>query len=74
MANTIIHSPMTGLVIEVLVSEGDAVSDGDVVVVVESMKMENEVVCDVDGAVAVVHVAEDDSVSEGDRLVEVSAS
>ena len=74
MANTIIHSPMTGLVIEVLVSEGDAVSDGDVVVVVESMKMENEVVCDVDGTVATVHVAEDDSVSEGDRLVEVSAS
>ena len=65
---------MTGLVIEVLVSEGDAVSDGDVVVVVESMKMENEVVCDVDGAVATVHVAEDDSVSEGDRLVEVSAT
>ena len=74
MASTIIHSPMTGLVIEVLVSEGDAVSDGDVVVVVESMKMENEVVCDVDGAVAAVHVKEDDSVSEGDRLVEVSAS
>ena len=74
MANTIIHSPMTGLVIEVLVSEGDAVSDGDVVVVVESMKMENEVVCDVDGAVATVHVSEDDSVSEGDRLVEVAPS
>ncbi len=74
MADTIIHSPMTGLVIEVLVSEGDSVSDGDVVVVVESMKMENEVVCDVDGAVTVVHVAEDDSVSEGDRLVEVSSA
>lgn len=74
MADTIIHSPMTGLVIEVLVSEGDTVSDGDVVVVVESMKMENEVVCDVDGAVTVVHVAEDDSVSEGDRLVEVSSA
>ena len=74
MADTIIHSPMTGLVIEVLVSEGDSVSDGDVVVVVESMKMENEVVCDVDGAVTAVHVKEDDSVSEGDRLVEVSSA
>ena len=74
MADTIIHSPMTGLVIEVLVSVGDSVSDGDVVVVVESMKMENEVVCDVDGAVTAVHVKEDESVSEGDRLVEVSAS
>lgn len=74
MADTIIHSPMTGLVIEVLVSEGDTVSDGDVVVVVESMKMENEVVCDVDGAVTAVHVKEDESVSEGDRLVEVSSA
>lgn len=74
MADTIIHSPMTGLVIEVLVSEGDSVSDGDVVVVVESMKMENEVVCDVDGAVTAVHVKEDESVSEGDRLVEVSSA
>lgn len=74
MADTIIHSPMTGLVIEVLVSEGDTVSDGDVVVVVESMKMENEVVCDVDGAVTAVHVKEDESISEGDRLVEVSSA
>ncbi len=74
MADTIIHSPMTGLVIEVLVSEGDSVSDGDVVVVVESMKMENEVICDVDGAVTAVHVKEDESVSEGDRLVEVSSA
>ena len=74
MADTIIHSPMTGLVIEVLVNEGDTVSDGDVVVVVESMKMENEVVCDVNGAVTAVHVKEDESVSEGDRLVEVSSA
>ena len=71
MADVIIHSPMTGRVIEVLVAEGDEVGAGDVVVVIESMKMENEVVCDVDGSVSVVHVEEDQSVSEGDRLVEV---
>ena len=64
---------MTGRVIEVLVSEGDAVSEGDVVVVVESMKMENEIICDHDGTVSAVHVQEDQSVSEGDRLVEVQA-
>ena len=63
---------MTGRVIEVLVAEGEAVGAGDVVVVIESMKMENEVVCDVDGSVSVVHVEEDQSVSEGDRLVEVA--
>ena len=62
---------MTGRVIEVLVAEGDEVGAGDVVVVIESMKMENEVVCDVDGLVSAVHVEEDQAVSEGDRLVEV---
>ena len=71
MADVIIHSPMTGRVIEVLVAEGEQVGAGDVVVVIESMKMESEVVCDVDGSVSVVHVEEDQSVSEGDRLVEV---
>ena len=73
MEQIAIHSPMTGRVIEVLVSEGDAVSEGDVVVVVESMKMENEIICDHDGTVSAVHVQEDQSVSEGDRLVEVQA-
>ena len=72
MADVIIHSPMTGRVIEVLVAEGEQVGAGDVVVVIESMKMENEVICDVDGSVSTVHVEEDQSVSEGDRLVEVA--
>ncbi len=63
---------MTGRVIEVLVAEGDAVSAGDIVVVVESMKMENEIICDHDGTVTTVHVEEDQSVSEGDRLIEVT--
>ena len=63
---------MTGRVIEVLVAEGEEVGAGDVVVVIESMKMENEVICDVDGSVSTVHVEEDQSVSEGDRLVEVA--
>ena len=65
---------MTGRVIEVLVSEGESVSAGDVVVVVESMKMENEVICDYDGVVSAVHIEEDQSVSEGDRLVEITRS
>ena len=71
MAEVIIHSPMTGRVIEVLVAEGEQVGAGDVVAVIESMKMENEVICDVTGSVSTVHVEEDQSVSEGDRLVEV---
>ena len=71
MADVIIHSPMTGRVIEVLVGVGEEVGPGDVVIVIESMKMENEVICDVNGSVSVIHVEEDQAVSEGDRLVEV---
>ena len=72
MADVTIHSPMTGRVIEVLVSEGEPVSAGDVVVVVESMKMENEIICDYDGTVSAVHVEEDQSVSEGEQMVVVT--
>ena len=65
---------MTGRVIEVLVAEGEQVTSGDVVVVIESMKMENEVICDHDGTVTAVHVEEDQSVSEGDSLVVIGES
>ena len=65
------HSPMTGRVIEVLVAVGDGVGPGDVTIVIESMKMENEVICDVQGTVTGIHVEEDQSVSEGDTLLVV---
>ena len=58
---------MTGRVIEVLVAEGEEVGAGDVVVVIESMKMENEVVCDVNGSVSVVHMEEDQGGVGGGR-------
>ena len=63
---------MTGRVIEVLVSEGDPVNSGDIVVVVESMKMENEIICDYNGTISAVHVQEDQSVSEGDQMIIVT--
>ena len=62
---------MTGRVIEVLVSEGEQVSQGDVLVVIESMKMENEVFSEFDGVVASVQVSEEQTVTEDDILVEI---
>ena len=50
---------MTGRIIEVLVEVGDAVGSGDMVAVVESMKMENEIISDYDGTVSAVHVEEE---------------
>ena len=72
MPDITIHSPMTGRVIEVLVSEGEPVNSGDVVVVVESMKMENEIICDYDGTISAVHVEEDQPVSEGEQMIIVT--
>ncbi len=69
-----ISSPMPGRIIEVLVGPGDRVTVGDVVVVLESMKMENNIRSDYRGLVAAVHVTERQVVMEGDSLVEVETS
>ena len=59
-----IRCPLTGTVIEVLVSVGDTVPEGDLLVVIESMKMENEVFSEVSGTVTEVRIEEDQNVSE----------
>ena len=64
-------SQMTGRVIRVGVSQGDEVSEGDILLVVEAMKMENEIVAPVSGTVLKVAVAAGARVSEGDLLVEI---
>jgi acetyl-CoA/propionyl-CoA carboxylase biotin carboxyl carrier protein len=51
------------------VSEGDEVAAGDVVCVLEAMKMENDVVTEAGGTVTQVVVSEGDSVDMGDVLV-----
>ncbi|RAW44437.1 carbamoyl phosphate synthase [Halorubrum sp. 48-1-W] len=60
---------MQGTILSVDVAEGDEVAAGDVVCVLEAMKMENDVVAERGGTVASVHVAEGDSVDMGDVLV-----
>jgi len=62
---------MTGIVRDVLVSEGDAVSRGQTLLILEAMKMENEVKASADGAVARVVVETGATVSQGDVLIEL---
>ena len=64
-----IPSPMPGLIIDVPVKVGDTVAAGDVIVILEAMKMENEVTAPVGGTVTRVAVRQGDSVSSGDLLV-----
>jgi len=60
-----VNSPMQGKIISVSASVGQAVKKGDVLMILEAMKMENEVVAPEDGTVAGINVAAGDSVEVG---------
>ncbi|MDR9380306.1 MAG: biotin/lipoyl-containing protein, partial [Natronomonas sp.] len=64
-----ITAEMQGTILSLERSEGDTVSAGDVVCVLEAMKMENDVVAETGGTIAEVPVSEGDSVNMGDTLV-----
>ena len=64
-----VKSPMAGTIFELLVEQGDAVAEGDELVILESMKMEIPVEAPSAGAVSQVHIAQGDQVQEGDVLV-----
>ncbi len=65
---TQVSAPMPGSIWEVKVSEGDTVNEGDVLFVLEAMKMENEIVAPVSGKVVGVQVAKGTAVNSGDVL------
>lgn len=63
-----ISSPMPGTILNVNVSNGSAVKKGDVLMILEAMKMENEIMAPCDGTVASVSVTKGASVNTGDLL------
>ncbi|WP_349948792.1 biotin/lipoyl-containing protein [Lacrimispora sp. BS-2] len=63
-----IAAPMPGKILGVKVNQGQAVKQGDVLILLEAMKMENEIVAPSDGTVASVNVAIGDSVEAGATL------
>ena len=67
----VVAAYMPGRVVSVLVGEGDAVESGRSLVVLEAMKMQNEIRADRPGVVRRVHVAAGQAVENGDPLVEL---
>lgn len=63
-----VSSPMPGKILSIKTSVGAAVKQGDVILVLEAMKMENDVVAPQDGTIASINVAAGDSVESGDTL------
>jgi acetyl-CoA/propionyl-CoA carboxylase biotin carboxyl carrier protein len=67
----VVHSPMHGLVVELAVAKGDAVTQGQVVAIIEAMKMMNEVRAHRDGVVGTVHVVAGSTVENGSPILSI---
>lgn len=66
-----VNAPLPGVVTKVVVAAGQAVKKGDTVVVLEAMKMENNITAECDGTVTGICVAAGDSVLEGTTLLTI---
>jgi len=69
---TQIKSPLPGNIMHVYVKTGDEVKKGDNLMVLEAMKMENNIFAEKDGQITAVKVHPGESVLEGDVLIEIS--
>jgi biotin carboxyl carrier protein len=66
-----IKAPMPGLVLQILVTEGQEVKDGEPVLILEAMKMENSIMLQGDAKIKKIHVKGGQSVEKGQALVEL---
>ncbi len=71
--NVKIECPMPGTVMEVKLKVGDKVSNGTPIVVIEAMKMENEVPATCEGTIASINVSKGDSVETGTLIATINA-
>jgi biotin carboxyl carrier protein len=70
-SDSMVVAPMPGIILSIAVKEGDEVNAGDAILVLEAMKMENEIHAPRDGKVKKVHVSEGAEVRSGAELVEL---
>ncbi|WP_286233764.1 biotin/lipoyl-containing protein, partial [Romboutsia ilealis] len=67
-----ITAPMPGTITNILVKDGDSVKKGQVLAILEAMKMENEIVAPRDGAITVISVDKGQNVNPGDTLLQMA--
>ena len=67
-----VAAPMPGKILAIKANAGQAVKRGDVIMILEAMKMENEITAPEDGTIAGINVAVGDSVESGDTLASLN--
>lgn len=67
-----VKAPLPGTIFKINVAVGDQVKSGDKLLVMEAMKMENQILAEKDGEISVIKVKEGDSVLQDDVLLEIS--
>ena len=68
-SGTTVEAPMQGVILNILVKVGDSVKAGDNLVILEAMKLENEIKSPIDGKVVAINVEKGASVNAKDALV-----
>ncbi|WP_378953110.1 biotin/lipoyl-containing protein [Pelosinus sp. sgz500959] len=66
--DTAVTSPMPGKIIKIVAAAGQAVKKGDVLMILEAMKMQNEITANADGTIKSINVAADQGVKTNDIL------
>ncbi|GCB37500.1 acetyl-CoA carboxylase biotin carboxyl carrier protein [Bacteroides faecalis] len=64
-----VKSPLPGVILDIKVNVGDTVKKGQTIIILEAMKMENNINADKDGKITAINVNKGDSVLEGNDLV-----
>ncbi len=67
----LITAPMPGKIIDIMVEEGAEITSGEPLLILEAMKMQNEINCPIDGIIKKVSVKKNDSVMKDDLLIEI---
>lgn len=66
-----ITAPLPGIILELRITEGDTVKTGDTLMVMEAMKMENNILAEQSGTIKLIKVRKGDTVLQGDLLIEI---
>lgn len=70
----LVGAPMPGKIVDIMIEEGAKVKEGEALLILEAMKMQNEIISPASGKIIKVHVKQNDIVNKEDLLIEIERS